>query len=115
MKFEDLSDVATDLKLSTESNRNIYLRMTQPILKNLATKKVQGKYTKTGAHKIFMNLAEFGAKEYLKEFPEPGKLWNTRFPIQDRRAVADGWVEEFEVEYGFGNYDNLLPKKYQKK
>jgi hypothetical protein len=115
MKFEDLSDVATDLKLFVESDSSIYHRMTQPILKNLATKKVQGKYSKTGANKNFMSLAEFGAKQYLKEFPEPGKLWNLRFPIQDRRAVADCWVEEFEVEYKLGNYDNFLPKKYQKK
>jgi|WetSurMetagenome_2_1015567.scaffolds.fasta_scaffold820258_2 hypothetical protein len=29
-------------------------------------------------------------------------------------AAADVWASEFEVEADLGNYDHLLPKKYQK-
>jgi hypothetical protein len=59
-----------------------------------------------------MYLTETGAKKYVQEFG--GGAWHDVFPINIRRIVAAEWRDEFESEYANGNYDNMLPKKYQR-
>ena len=105
---------AHELKLFTENDSQIYHSQTLSILKNLATKAAKGTYTHEGGTKLFMYLAENGAKKYSKEFSD-GRDWNQMFTVPTRRMAAKEWAEEFETEYKLGNYDNLLPKKYQKK
>ena len=112
MSFETPESLASELKMFTENDGDIYRHQTTSILKNLATKKASGKYDRAKAVDLFMYLAESGAKKYVKEFG--GGLWHDVFPVTIRRLAATEWRDEFETEYGYGNYDNLLPKKYQK-
>lgn len=113
MSFETPEALAAELKLFTENDGDIYRGQTTSILKNLATKKASGKYDRDKAVDLFRYLAESGAKKYAKEFGG-GAAWHDMFPVAVRRIAATEWRDEFETEYGYGNYDNLLPKKYQK-
>ena len=112
MSFENSESVVAELVQFTENDGNIYRQTTQPILKNLATKKAQGKYDHDRAVQAFMYLAEAGARKYVQEF-SPGASWHEMFPMTVRRAAAEHWRDEFETEFSLGNYDQLVPKKYQ--
>jgi hypothetical protein len=112
MGFETDQTAAQELKLTTENDGDIYRQTTTSILKNLATKKASGKYDHDLAVKLFMYLAEAGAKKYAQQF---GGVWHVMFPVDVRRQVAAEWRDEFEVEYKNGSYDSMVPKKYQKK
>jgi hypothetical protein len=114
MSFENDEAATQELKLYTENDGNIYKSQTTYILKNLATKKVRGTYDREKAVDLFMYLTETGAKKYVKEFGSPRDVWHEMFPTSVRREVAAAWRDEFETEYDLGNYDHLLPKKYQK-
>ncbi len=114
MSFENDESLATELELFTENDGDLYRRMTEPILKNLATKKAQGKYDSEKAVQAFMYLAEAGAKEYIRQHGSPTDVWHEMFPIGVRRIAATKWRDEFEEEFKLGNYDSLMPKKYQK-
>jgi hypothetical protein len=111
----EISDEAYELCVFTENDGDIYRSRTQPILKNLATKRAQGKYDSEKAVDLFMYLAEDGAKRYVKEHGGPGDIWYKMFPLEVRREAARKWRDEFEIEVETGAYDNFLPKKYQKK
>ena len=113
MSFETDESVVAELKMFTENDGDIYRRQTEPILKNLATKKAQGKYDHDKAAQLFMYLTETGAREYVKQHGSPGDVWHEMFPVNVRRIVAAKWRDEFEQEFALGNYDRLLPKKYQ--
>lgn len=113
MSFDTNESMAEELALFTENDGDIYRRQTEPILKNLATKKASGKYDHDKAAQLFMYLTETGAKEYIKQHGSPGDVWHTMFPISVRRIIAAKWRDEFEQEFALGNYDRLLPKKYQ--
>lgn len=113
MSFESNESIAEELALFTENDGDIYRRQTAPILKNLTTKKAQGKFDPEEAVKLFMYLTETGAREYIKQHGSLGDVWHEMFPINVRRIVAQKWADEFEQEFALGNYDRLLPKKYQ--
>ena len=113
MSFETDESVVAELKMFTENDGDIYRQTTQPILKNLATKKAQGKYDHDKAVQAFMYLAEAGARKYAQDFDPHGAAWHEMFPMEIRRAAAARWRDEFEEEFKLGNYDSLVPKKYQ--
>lgn len=115
MSFHTDDSVVRELELFTENDGDVYRRTTLPILKNLATKKAQGKYDSEKAVQAFMYLAEDGAREYVRQHGSPGDEWHEMFPIAIRREAARHWRNEFETEFALGNYDHLLPKKYQRK
>src|SRR5207253_11341176 len=64
--------------------------------------------------KLFGYLVESGAKKYVKEFGTSDHPWHKMFDAATRRQVADAMARDFEAEAKLGNYDHLLPKKYQK-
>jgi len=103
---------ATELKLYIDNDGDLYRRQTTSILKNLATKKVRSQYKHDLAVKLFGYLVEAGAKKYVKEFGEP-PAWHQQFTAPTRKAVAEEMTRDFEGEFESGNYDHLLPKKYQ--
>jgi hypothetical protein len=107
-------DAATELKIYIDNDGDLYRRQTTSILKNLATKKARGEYKHDLAVKAFGYLVEAGAKKYAKEFGSPDQPWHQMFDAATRRAVAEKLTKDFEGEYALGNYDRLLPKKYQK-
>jgi hypothetical protein len=118
MSFETNESVVAELKMFTENDGDIYRSTTTSILKNLTTKKAQGKYDSDRAVQAFMYLAEAGARKYSQEFGSgesriTGSPWHEMFPMAVRRAAAIQWRDEFEEEFRSGNYDHLIPKKYQ--
>ena len=102
---------AAELEIFIENDAALYRQQHVSILKNLATKKARGEYKHDLAVKLFGYLVEAGAKKYTKEF---GGVWHQVFEVPTRRAVAESFAKSFETEHGLGNYDALLPKKYQK-
>lgn len=96
-----------ELVLFIENDEPLYRQRWQPILKNLANKKAQGKYDREKAIKLFMYLMEDGAKRYSTEF---GGVWNQTFNVPTRKAAAREFAENFEAEYKTGAYDNYLTK-----
>jgi hypothetical protein len=106
------TSAARELQLYIESDSGLYRQQYQPILKNLATKKARGIYVHTKAVKLFGYLVESGAKKYVKEYG--GQSWHDMFNVPTRKIVAENLTDSFETGYDYGNYDNMLPKKYQK-
>lgn len=103
---------ATELRLYIDNDSALYQGQATSIYKNLATKKARGAYKHDLAVKLFGYLVESGAKKYAKEF---GGTWHQMFDVPTRKAVAEELTDAFEAEAKLGNYDNLLPKKYQAK
>lgn len=103
----------SELKIFIDNDGQLYRQQTTSILKNLVTKMAKGVYDRAKAEKLWMYLVENGAKKYARESGGEGN-WHTMFPIEDRREVARQLNKEFITEAEIGNYDNLLPKKYQK-
>lgn len=106
---------ATELKLYIDNDGDLYRRQTTSILKNLATKKARGVYQHDLAVKLFGYLVQAGAKKYADEFEPTLRVWHQIFDAPTRKAVAEALTKDFEGEYALGNYDHLLPKKYQAK
>jgi hypothetical protein len=104
---------ATELRLFIDNDGDLYRQQTTSILKNLATKKARGEYKHDLAVKLFGYLVESGAKKYAREFGCAGQQWHKMFDVPTRKAVAEALTRSFEGEHALGNYDNLLPKKYQ--
>ncbi len=104
---------ATELKLYIDNDADLQRQQGSSILKNLATKKAQGKYKHDLAVKLYGYLVENGAKKYAKEFGSPGQAWHQMFPPSTRKEVAEDLTRDFEGEFELGNYESLLPKKYQ--
>ena len=103
---------ATELKLFIDNDYDLHRQQQVPIFKNLATKKVRSQYKHDLAVKLFGYLVESGAKKYAKAF-SVGTDWHKMFPVPTRKAVAEELTRDFEGEFELGNYDDLLPKKYQ--
>ena len=110
MSFETQEAVVAELEQYAVNEADLYPQR-QSIEKNLATKKARGEYKRDLAVKAFGYFVEAGAKKYAKEF---GGTWHKMFDVPTRRAVAENLTTSFEEEYKLGNYDRLLPKKYQK-
>jgi hypothetical protein len=108
------ADDIRELKLFIDNDSQLYRSQTTSILKNLMTKKGQGKYDPSKAVKLWMYLVDAGAKKYVKDQGSPGQKWNEMFTKADREAVAKELNDDFEAEAKLGNYDDLVPKKYKK-
>jgi hypothetical protein len=108
-----MNDEANELKLYIVNDGDLHRQQGEPILKNLATKKARGIYKHDLAVKLYGYLVEAGAKKYAREFDDPAR-WHKLFDVPTRKAVAEALTKSFETEYKLGNYDHLLPKKYQK-
>lgn len=103
---------ATELKLYIDNDGDLYRRQTMLILRNLATKRAQRVYNHDLAVKLFGYLTEEGAKKYAREFGS-AQPWHQMFDVATLRQVAEELTRDFEAEAALGNYDHLLPKKYQ--
>lgn len=112
---------AHELTLYIDNDESLYRQQHTPILKNLITKLAKGVYDPAKAEKLWMYLVENGAKKYAKEFgsdfiaDREGVPWHKMFSMEDRRAVARDFRRQFEEQAKNGEYDHLLPKKYQKR
>ena len=100
--------MAVELMLFMQNDSSIYRRRIQPIQKNLITKMARDQYDSKKAVKAWMYAVEDGIKMYNKEYGD--MPWDR----DTKMAVAELMANEFEDEAELGNYDHLLPKKYQK-
>jgi hypothetical protein len=107
-------NAAAELKLYIDNDEELFRRQTTPIRKNLVTKRARGQYKHPLAVKAFGYLTEAGAKKYNKEFGTSDLPWHKVFDAGTRKLVAEELAGDFEAEAALGNYDHLLPKKYQK-
>jgi hypothetical protein len=114
MGFENNESVASELVMFTDNDRDLYRQQMEPIFKNLIAKMASGKYDREKAVKLFMYLAESAAKKYAHDAGGDASRWHEMFPVPVRKLAATHWRDSFEAEAKLGNYDNLLPKKYQK-
>lgn len=105
------SAAATELALFIENDGDLYRQQVVSIHKNLITKMARGIYNHDKAVKLMGYLMEAGAKKYAREY---GGTWNYIFSVATRKYVAEEFTKAFEQEAKYGNYDNYLPKKYQK-
>jgi hypothetical protein len=112
--LEGMSAEARELQIFIQNDGQLYRQQHLPIIKNAMTKHGQGKYDSMKAVKLFMYLVDNGAKKYAKE-AGPGAKWNEMFPKSVRLQVAAALRDDFEDEARLGNYDEYIPKKYQKK
>ena len=110
MSFETQEAVVAELQQYAANEADLYPQR-QSIEMSLAIKKARGVYKRDLAVKAFGYFADAGAKKYAKEF---GGTWHKMFDVPTRRAVAKNLTTAFEEEHKLGNYDRLLPKKYQK-
>ena len=104
---------AHELKLYIDNDGDLYRRQTTSILKNLVAKRARGVYKHDPAVKLFGFLTEEGAKKYARAFGSD-QPWHKMFDVATRKQAAEELTREFETEAALGNYDQLLPKKYQK-
>lgn len=114
-----------ELLLYIENDADLYRQQHTPIIKNLVTKKAQGRYNSAKAAVLFGYLVESGAKKYYTDVVEGKKVtgafvtnvspgWSKMFPKKVRDAVALELRDKFETEEALDNYNNstFLPKKY---
>jgi len=104
---------AHELKLYIDNDGDLYRGQMTSILKNLVAKRARGIYDHVLAVKLFGYLTEEGAKKYAREFGAD-QPWHKMFDAATRRQAAEELTQEFETEANLGNYDQFLPKKYQK-
>lgn len=109
------SSAARELELFIENDSQLYNSQEKPIQKNLITKMARGVYNHAGAVKLYGYLMESGAKKYNREHGGGGSVWHEMFNTATRKAAAERFANSFETEAKLGNYDQYLPKKYQKK
>jgi hypothetical protein len=97
-----LSDEMRELKLYIDNDAGLYRQRYMPILKNLSSKKKQGKYRKPLAQKAFMYLIDDGAKRYVKSY---GGNHLDVFPKRQRKSLAKDYVDEFEETFKNQEFD----------
>ena len=103
---------ADDLVTYIDNHGDLYRKQTVPIYKNLMAKRARGEYDGGRAVDAFLYLTESGAKEWARA-ARVDRRWHAMFPIELRREAARDLARSFEAEADLGNYDHLLPKKYQ--
>lgn len=89
-------DAVRELILYAENTRRIYDLSVQ-VIENLRKKFQKGTYNAEKAVKAFEHVAEYAAKEYIREFSEPSE-WYVVFNAAKRREAArqllEGYTEE---------------------
>lgn len=99
-----------ELKGSAEYDPTLRETVMVPILRGLMRRRERGAYSRDGARKSFMRLAEAGARKWSKKFAILGEDdWAVIFPKAIRQEVCRQWAEEFETRAANGEYDSLLP------
>ena len=98
-----------ELELFIENDGDLYRQRIEPINKNLATKMVQGKFDISKAPKIFKYLIDDGIKKYNKEYG--GGMSMTK---AEKENLSKSLFNTFLSDAQDGNFNKLVPKKYQK-
>lgn len=108
------SQAAEELHLYITNDGDLYRQQRHPIEKNLTAKMASGKYNAALAEKLWLYLADNGAKKYARDFATAGE-WNRMFSVPTRKLTAQLLNADFVSEYQSGNFSEYIPKKYQPK
>jgi hypothetical protein len=100
-----------ELELFIDNDYNLYKQMIQTIQRNQLKKMNNGTWDSELSIKQFKNLADEGAKRYIKQHGSPGEKWYITFPVSERLEVAKTMSKQFVGEAELGNYDYLLTKR----
>ena len=86
-----------ELQLFIENDGRLYRQRTQPIIENLAKKKVKGTYDADKAITLWKYLSDDGAKKYVAENFSPQDSMNgmRAFSVDDRKEVARRLAESY--------------------
>lgn len=96
---------AKELELFIENDGDLYRQQFKPIVRNLEKKRKKGIYDKEKAVKLWMYLAESGAKKYVKEVGSGS--WYEMFDVPTRRETARRLNDAYLVESDLGNYRDI--------
>lgn len=104
---------ARELSLFVDNDGDLYRQMVTPWIKNLIAKIARGQFNyKKAKMGLAKHLFTEGAKRYTKQYATGD--YKQIFNKATIEAAAEEWLIEFLDEAELGNYDNHLPKKYQK-
>lgn len=102
---EDQTDAINELDLYINNNEDLYRRQFMPIIHNLQKKMNKNIYDHEKAKKLWQYLVDAAAKEYTKEFGQPGEDVKTFFPKPTREKVAQVLADRELKNIEQGEYD----------
>ena len=109
-------ELGDELKLYIDTSSEPTYRMIEAMAKALINRQAAGTYDSTKARKAFMNVANFGAKEYTRDVRKPGPHGSFgQFSPATRDYVAGHLLVDYERRAGWGEYNRLLAAKYRNK
>lgn len=88
--------MAREFYLFISNDGQLYRQQTQPIIKNLAIKKVKGVYDRELALKLWGYLVESGIKKYKKEFPGYYRI-DAGTKLACAKLLASEYAEEIQM------------------
>lgn len=105
--MKTISDPAavTELTLYAENTQSVY-NVSVSVIQNLQKKYNKGIFDKVKAVKAFEHVAEYAAKEYIREFKEPSK-WCDMFNASTRRETAKELLNRYMDE--ITEDDEIIP------
>lgn len=106
--FDTEDSVVTELVNYIINDGDLYRQRTTPIIDNLKRKIKKGIYDPEKAVKLFMYLADDGAKKYSDEF---GMTWHNAFPTNIREKVARELLEYYQEEINYVEKEANLNKQ----
>lgn len=95
---EEMSVEARELLLFAENDSMLYNSSWKPCAENLRKKMRKGIYSSDLALILWRHHADRAAKAYQQEFGTPEDKWYELFSVEDRKAVAKAFRDDFEQE-----------------
>lgn len=104
---------ARELYLHIANTGDIYENVSSPIIANLKKKHKKGIYSVDEAIKAWKRVADWGAKDYVREHGSMGDSPFRMFPVAARKAAAEMLEEHFrdEVKYSENPIKGKIVKK----
>lgn len=112
MKHKNTTSIGSqELYIYAQNDKKLHDKR-MAIARALAVKKARRQYVPMLGRKAFrLHLGKPAAQQYCKEFGK-GK-WNQCFTPHDLHDFAQIYEEWFSAEYKLGNFESILPAKYQ--
>jgi hypothetical protein len=99
------SDAVNELDSFIMNNEDLYRRRFMPIISNLKRKIAKGIYDHDKAQTLWMYMVDDAAKQYVKEFGDPGSDVKDMFPKETRLQVAKVIADREKDNIDQGEYD----------
>lgn len=98
-------DAVNELDLYINNNEDLYRKQFMPIVYNLQRKLNKNIYDHEKAKKLWQYLVDAAAREYTKEFGQPGEDVKDFFPKPTREKVAQVLADRELKNIEQGEYD----------